>query len=365
MKQVPEIGSFRDLNWVSGTSDAADNPEPIARALAGAAYFGSGRAALRRLLLHLRAKGALTGIVYVPTYYCPDVPAAVSNLGFAVREYPHTPFAPANLPPSALCRGDAIVNANLFGVFDSSFTARSVEAGAEVLEDHTHDPLSDAALRPGSHYVFSSLRKTIPIPDGGLVLRSPFPGPKPSEFSSRRSSETDPREISTSAMALKGQYLRGDSRVDKEQFLRMFADSEQLLGRPPYLDLSMSITGHRLLTLAPLAAWRAAHAANGKNLRAMLKGYGLQVLTPTTGTGFGAFVDFDNPYLAAHVQRAMVAADIYPARLWRVRPTAMNASAAALSERSLFFHADERYNYADMARVATRVSEALSAFRKE
>jgi hypothetical protein len=38
-----------------------------------------------------------------------------------------------------------------------------------LVEDHSHDPFSPWAVGSSADYAFCSLRKTLPVPDGGLL----------------------------------------------------------------------------------------------------------------------------------------------------------------------------------------------------
>ena len=76
-------------------------------------------------------------------------------------------------------KNDVVLAVNYFGVRAGEPWQQWREKHACVLlEDHSHDPVSGWAQSSRADYAFSSLRKTMPVPDGA-ILWSPLGHPLP------------------------------------------------------------------------------------------------------------------------------------------------------------------------------------------
>jgi hypothetical protein len=165
------------------------------------AYYSTGRDALRALLEEemsgagsgpaapgAAAAEAPTGTrppcLWLPSYYCPDVVRTLlpvlATIGFMLRTYPSTPPHPAHPTAIPLEPGHILLVANLFGLQGAAvpITPEELPPGVILVEDHTHDPLSFWARCSRAHWCFASLRKTLPLPDGGVAW-SPAGRPLP------------------------------------------------------------------------------------------------------------------------------------------------------------------------------------------
>jgi hypothetical protein len=120
---------------------------------------------LRALLAWGRDALALERVL-VPSFFCPRVAAALAR-ELPVAVYPDAPGEPLPAKVEAGPR-DALLVVNTYGMRPMS----RVLTRAVVLEDHSHDPLSPWAFDSEADYAVASLRKTLPLPYGG-VLWSP------------------------------------------------------------------------------------------------------------------------------------------------------------------------------------------------
>ena len=161
------------------------------------AYFSTGRDALCALLAAVCTRPTWRRF-WLPAYYCPDVVRTLLSLAPALllelRTYPAPPPSPPDLTRIPLAPGDLLLLVDLFGLHGAPplaargtpapvpasaiadrgrrFRARTLPPGVALIEDHTHDPLSLWARTSTADWCFASLRKTLPLPDGG-VLWSP------------------------------------------------------------------------------------------------------------------------------------------------------------------------------------------------
>lgn len=133
-------------------------------------YFSTGRAIVVALAkLYGRHR------LWLPSYFCPHTADYWESTGLQIYRYIDHPMIDgpdyATLNPIS---GDMVLALNLFGIrratpWNEWHRVYAVDSSILLLEDHSHDPLSTWALKSNADYVFSSLRKTLPVPDGAIV----------------------------------------------------------------------------------------------------------------------------------------------------------------------------------------------------
>jgi hypothetical protein len=228
-----------------------------------------------------------------------------------------------------------------------------VDAGVPVIEDHSHDPASPLAFGSAAAYAFASLRKSLPLPDGGM-LWSPVGLPVPSELPT--TAEHDRIVLmQLTAMALKLDYLAG-ADVTKEAFLELAYGSEQVIGTGALSGMS-DYSRHRLETL-PVQEWRVVQAGN---LAAFRDALGPVSDLLVLDVPFAAIIIFRTASLREAVRTALAAERIYAAVLWPLDEPAVPGiptEHVELATRMLKIPCDQRYSIADMARVARVIRRA-------
>jgi hypothetical protein len=337
-----EQGSDLELSLETGTAEL-----PWARHPHG--LWGSARSALRALLTWGIATQGWRRLL-LPSYFCQSVPAAVAgDIELVVYASAPTDTIPRHVAASD---GDVVLLAWTFGL-----RPRVEVSGASALvEDFTHDPVGPAAAERRAQFAIASLRKTLPLPDGG-VLWSPSDCPVPSEVGMTAAhAQTVRRRLS--GMTLKRDYLAGGD-VDKAAYRGLLTSSEREIGTGPISGIS-PFSRQRLPTL-PVARWRDARAAN------------LQVLRETLGELPGAtFLEgpfagvllFDDAARRDRVQQRLIASRIYPCVLWPLddpHVAGIPAEHVALANRMLAIHCDQRYGPHDMASVANQLRSAAGS----
>ncbi|GHJ55460.1 hypothetical protein Nm8I071_47670 [Nonomuraea sp. TT08I-71] len=300
--------------------------------------YGSGRQALHALVEFGRRDRGWTA-VHLPAYYCPEVVESVTGL-LPIRRYDAGPLGRQE-PPDAGPTEVVVVVA----YFGAQPTLPATEA--EVIVDITHDPTAPWADQLAADYLFASLRKTLPLPDGGAVWshrRRPLP-PAPS---------ADPEHLanagrSLAAMCLKRAYLDGMS-IDKATYLTLAAEAEA--GLRSTVVSAISEYSRHLLPVLPVAELRRRRIANSVHLAAALDGRpGVTV----HGRTFGVVLEFDTPRRRDTVRAGLIARNIYPAVLWALPAQATPSRQLDLSRRMLYLHSDIRWRDTDLDRVAAAV----------
>jgi len=339
-----EHGSFFHIALQTGALEAPWSGEP-------ATLWGSGRDAVRALLAWGRGKRGFERVL-VPSFYCPEVVEALAR-ELPVAIYPDAPGDPLPGRVDASPR-DVLLVANTYGM-----RARThVATRAVVLEDHSHDPLSAWAFESDADYAVASLRKTLPLPDGG-VLWSPRRRELPPE---RRWTAAHARAAANrlAAMAWKRQYLEG-LPIEKETFRSRALAAEAVFGSGEISGIT-PLSRERLPAL-PAGAWRQRRARNLAAFRAALGDRpGVRLLDAP----FAATLLFDSAARREQVRTALITTRVYPAVLWPLADILQPGVPAAhceLSERLLSLHCDFRYSERDMERVAEAVHRALSPGR--
>ncbi|WP_328477857.1 hypothetical protein OHA21_25585 [Actinoplanes sp. NBC_00393] len=216
--------------------------------------YATGCGALSDLLRLLAPAGRL----HVPSYFCMGVAEALAAQA-PIAFYRHLPDGRG--PHFATLRvadGDVVLAQNLFGrdsraPWDAWMRAHP---GITVIEDHSHDPFSEWACASTAAYAVASLRKTLPLPDGGLLwsprgLDLPRPGGPESAGAS----------LKLAAMLLKAAWLDGRP-IPKERFRALQQQGEhELLGSTAPAS-AVTVATLPLLDITGLRTASARHASS-------------------------------------------------------------------------------------------------------
>lgn len=339
-----------------------------------AVFYGSGRDAVTDLLGFLAARGEAPAAprLWVPSYFCQEVLATLAEAGLQLQAYADGPLdllEPSRLP---LAPGDVLMVVNHFAIRRAPAYDFPGREEIVILEDHSHDLLSSWARQSSADYAFGSLRKTLPVPDGG-VLWSPSGRLLPAS-----APPSEQRELASlrrlAAMVLKDMYLRG-APVDKSLFRRLYQQGENRLTAGGAAVMP-AWTGAILASL-PAERWREARRRNYLELtQALLDGLGPACLAGPGGPAvmdraspllvlgdpedadqhpFAAVLLTDTPARREVVRSGLIARDVYPAVLWSLESPVVQGIPPEhrdLSRRLLSLHCDARYQPADMHRVA-------------
>lgn len=340
---------------------AGEMVDPWHAARAAPSFYGSGRDAMRAILSHGREALGWRRLL-VPSYFCQEVVRALMAVGLEVMSYPDDPRDPQIDLESLASRvgpGAAVLVSNTFGL-RGSVDAEVIRAkGAAVIEDHTHDPWSRWAHGSTADYALASLRKTLPIPDGGVlwsprghvVPSSPRATPERERASGRK----------LGAMWMKRLYLAGQA-VEKEAYRALFAAGEAEIASGPISGMADATLG--LLRAFPVSAWRAIRRANYDHLRRAISGTpGIDVLSPVEADAcpFSVVCVLPSRARRDHVRARLSSSRIYAAVLWPFDDLALSdvpGRAVDLGGRSLSLHCDMRYGADDLDRVATVLRDA-------
>jgi hypothetical protein len=309
--------------------------------------WGSGRQALRGLLEWGRDRHGWRRLL-VPSYFCQHTLGSLTG-SLPMEAYPCAPTQDG--PTEVRTRGGDVVLAAL--VFGSPAMV-VVEGSAVIVEDHSHGPGSAAASASQAHYAVASLRKALPLPDGGVLWTPRGLGLPDGPVA------TDAHRAAVlarlSAMLLKQHYLAGGD-APKEEWRAIFVESERHIGEGG--PAAISDYARLRLGSLPIAHWAELRE---RNLAAFRGALGEPAGVELLDVPYAAIIVFADGEQREVVRRALQAERIYASVLWPLEEPAVAGipdAHVSLSRRLLAIHADQRYGPDDMRRVAGAVRHAV------
>lgn len=280
--------------------------------------------------------------------------ASIFESGLELKTYDWRPSAAfPKLDELPIVETDALFVPNYFGLFEKPQFA---ELACDVIEDHTHDLQSNWALSSNADYCVASLRKTLPLPDGG-VLWSPKGHQLPS--TPVRSEVWD--RISNhrlTGMVLKGHYLAG-LQIEKNEYLQIASATEAQFSQLAQVAAGPYTTA--VLSKLPAASWRIQRQENHLYLANQLLNSipCIQILSAKGShlCPLGLVLRFSHAELRASLFRFLIAHNVYPARLWPLKdgvgclPQVFQQD-LELYDTLLLVHCDYRYAKVDLDKIA-------------
>ncbi len=313
--------------------------------------YANGRQALDAIAIHCNIKRLL-----IPSYYCHESVEGLRRPSLTIEYYPCNPMdnqddAIANLN---ILPGDGIVRMNFFGL---NSKPRTPYGNFTLIEDHSHCLTSDWALNSEADWCFASLRKTMPIADGG-ILWSPkgrtIPlEPSLSQYNLQNSSER------YAAMSLKTDYLNGEN-IDKQLFLAEFRRTEEILGALP--ESSISQHSKSIVSELDIISWNNLKKNNWNCMVDRIHTNDTcTILKPQTPDiqPFSFVIIFNSEDIREKVRMALISDKVFPAVLWSI-PEGNYSDSIDLGNRMLSIHCDGRYTTSDIIELSNRINKAIA-----
>ena len=301
--------------------------------------YSSGRHAIEAVITQEKWKR-----IWIPAYFCYEVIDYVLSLNIQVKLYDDNPINNdediiKTLPYE---KGDVLLRVNYFGLREK----RSNKGlPVPVVEDHTHDVISDWALNSDADWCIASLRKSLPIAAGG-ILWSPRKKSLPKQITSTQECERM-AEIRYDAMTMKLAYLLNEG-IDKYAFRKKFIASEEMIE-------NMSISGadiktYELLHRFDVKRWTDVRVKNW-NLAYNLLSKRFNILVSRTTDPINQFslvVLCKSNEERNSLRQYLIKNSIYPAILWSLPEDSNFTTALNFSRNMLSIHCDGRYNVEDI-----------------
>ena len=349
VKKVIEFGS--DYHYITPQGHGTKS---LREFFPSANYYADGRQAL----IHLyRFQGWQR--LWVPEYFCQDVIESLKEAGLELRFYADCPgYNEDDQTLEAIQRNgyfrpmDAILRVNYFG----TRSYRSPEKlNIPVVEDHTHDLIGSWAINSHADWCIASLRKSLPIPEGGM-LWSPV-GLKLPKAPAVSEENENIASIRGEAMRLKARYLARED-VEKAAFRSGFVDTEEYFDRADVCALDKE--SQRFIETFDVHDWYNKKRDNW-GLLCDIKGDGVKVLYPENMGcyPFSLILVFLSGYDRDRVRKALIEKQIYPAILWSLLHCPADGEVFQFSTGMLSIHCDARYSKEDILQMKSIIESIL------
>ncbi|WP_065979532.1 hypothetical protein [Pseudoalteromonas lipolytica] len=336
-----EVGS--DFNAVSGNLFNFEAWYP------NALFLASGRSPMLLLKELIDER-----VLYCPDYFCWDVIEYWKAHGIKTQSY--RVFFEDNrikVDFSTVPTTGAILAVNFFGC-DSGDLWKNFKSDNEVLliEDHSHSPMSEWAKSSNADFAFSSLRKTLPIPDGCILW-----SPNNKEIPRINSMQPFDSRLKLEAMKLKSQYLEG-TEVDKNIFLELFTAGEKLLAssEPHFIsDISYKqfSDGYPIEYMNIRKSNQQLFIANLDELTCS----NVELLHfPCSAVPFGAVLKCSTPEIRTRLRDYLVINKVYCPVHWPQKEGYVSPESLSLSEQIITIPIDQRYSLKDVELVAQLIN---------
>ncbi|MFC3625575.1 hypothetical protein ACFOKJ_05355 [Vogesella amnigena] len=338
---VPSVEQAAEL----AAEQAGSQPDYLSQVLGPAEYFATGRDALFAVLQALPQP-----TVWLPDLVCLSLVTACRQAGKQVCSYAvGADLLPRDIPLTMDAANAVIVVIHYFGVYNPLLPAWAGQRGLTVLSDVTHLLFDAAALQAcnqASDYVFASLRKSGPWPDGGLLA-------------SRRQAlpQADlPGRLDFVALRAAGLLLRGLSAsqgfADNEN-LAWLREAESLLDRAPAGAHACSYLSRQLLAGWAPQQQLAPMAVNFQTLRQGLPA-SCQLLNAAASYPLHALCAFASSAQRDQVRSRLAAAGCFAPIHW---PVAGLPVVNTLASCILSLPCDARYRTEDMQRILSVIQD--------
>lgn len=293
--------------------------------------------------------------LWIPEYFCYEVIETIKEqTGIEVRFYPDYPFQDDNAIVKTLPyeKGDVLLRMNYFGMRGHRSAA---DIPIPVIEDHSHDYLGPWALHSDADWCIASLRKTLPLAEGGMIWS---PQGHRLELDLQNTKENQQKSDERwHAMKMKADYLQSVSS-DKKLFRQKFIMTEAWFD---VAELSLIDEMSRLtIEKMNIITWMKLKERNWNILINMINEQQCEILKPENEQCkmFSLIILMKNWFQRDSVRKGLLSNAVYPAILWNV-PKETSKETRNFSERMLSIHCDGRYSEKEIEQLAVILNNAL------
>ena len=319
-----------------------------------ASFYANGRQALQIIISNNTWKR-----IWVPAYFCYEIIDAIKETGITIKFYPDAPTFDDNSIISEIPfdENDVLLRMNFFGLRKWRDNSK---IPVPVIEDHSHDLLGDWALKSNADWIIASLRKTLPLPEGG-ILWSPKQHPLPPKLKSTISNDLISYKR-LSAMLMKTLYLSGYS-ISKSLFRQIYVETEEAfssLEKSAISDDCFSMLKHLNIN-----DWNKSKHQNW-TLLSNISNENISILLPEDlkeCNPFSLILKFKDVTRRDAFRKVLIKNQIYPAVLWDI-PSMQNEDVIAISETLLSVHCDARYKLSDIEHLKSKMENILKEISK-
>ncbi len=293
--------------------------------------------------------------IWMPDYFCYEVIDTIKEqTGIIVMSYEDTPLHEGQVENLPFKEGDVLLRMNFFGLRDKR---SNKNIPCSVIEDHSHDPFGHWALYSDADWCISSIRKLLPLPEGGMMW-----SPKGHSLTVALQPSAENERIATTrweGMKMKAAYLKGEA-VSKDEFRKCYTETEEWFDKAE--PTSIDDKSRRFVTKQlDINRWLGAKRRNWTLLQSLVNKDVCKVLKPEddTCTMFSLVLLFESKEKRDKVRKHMIEACVYPAILWAV-PDSASENAKSFSDRMLSVHCDGRYSEEDIRQLACILNKVFT-----
>ncbi len=309
-----------------------------------------GRQCILELVRHYKWKR-----LWMPEYFCYNIIEYLRNnteteIVFYV-DYPGYDDRSSILELPFL-EGDALLRMNYFGM--RAYRSEK-DIPVPVIEDHSHDLVGDWARHSDADWCIASLRKIVPIPEGGIMW-----SPKGIPLNAHPVQTSFNEELARKrwrAMEEKSKYLKGE-KVEKDSFRILYLETEDAFDE---LEISsIDERSRRYLERFDINSWYDAKKRNWQILSNLSSNGGVEVLYPEKDTlvPFSLIILFDEEGKRDRIKKKLIEEFVYPAVLWNV-PDDVHRYVRDFSRKMLSVHCDGRYNESDVKELYSKINTII------
>ena len=361
-----EIGGFLEFPELKDTERKESAYYYLTQIYDNYNFFADGRQAIKAVLLN--TEDILNKTCYLPSYLCDSILQSFRELELDVKFYPHRellkPVLDGNIEDSLVYLID------YFGTepVSEEEIVELLDGNNMVILDVSHSILDENrfSLTHENFYLISSLRKTFPIPDGGIVYHS---DPK------FKSNDIPPRkyEKKLEAMLLRKLYLNETdtymkdtdnaekSKWVKEHFLNLNQEYESYKYDSTVEPQSIPLTSCYILKNISMTditdrRWQNLNFMHEKILKRDL----LLFNQDNIKSPFILTLKFKNENERDSMRKRLIENDVYPPVLWDLKAYIPEEFSYErnLSKRILMVPIDQRYGPAEMSKVRDILNSA-------
>ena len=311
--------------------------------------YGAGRYAINDIILN----NTNWKTIYIPDYFCYDVVDYIKKTGIEIKYYEDNPLNndEESIAKIDFSKGDVLLRMNFFGI--RGFRDNS-NIEVPVIEDHSHNLFSDWAINSNADWCVASLRKSLPIPDGGISW-------SPKNYSIEKpiliKEHSKLALVRSDAMLLKKAYLFGEYVCNKNDFLKSYRTSEALFGEQ---DIS-SISNVSLDYLKNIPkSIDNIKKINYNLLKSMLLKNKIVILEENKKDNpFSFVILFESLKERNRVREILTRNNLYTAILWKIENKNASKNTISFSNRMLSLPIDIRYSKEDIIIMSNIINNAI------
>jgi hypothetical protein len=358
MKEEWELGSEFDWSNEFLMASKTNNFLPKLYEL-----FSTGTACLISLNNLLNQNQGRQLRLHLPSFSCMDFATKLKKY-FEICWYRDLPTQESpDFNSLNTCPGDLVLAVNLFGVRQRKCWQDWLSKHNEIIliEDHSHDPFSSWAQQSNAHYAIASLRKTLPIPNGGIIW-------SPQNIKLPKASSESPASCKKlTAMLLKRAYISG-ANISKDIYRRLEIESEEELDCET--NYAASTFTSNILNCLNIKEFRRKREKNVKQFLAWISITNhpnwtpLFTSWPDGSVPFNSIIVCKDPENREALRNYLISQNIFPPIHWPQTPenSSNDPLAIDLSKRILTIPTDQRYSLDDISRVAAKFREFFQQY---